>query len=68
MQRVGSETDLLDRIEVVVDQDADPLDFDRLLDALDRLVERRLAARKPAASGGTPAAVDLTTGTERRTA
>jgi hypothetical protein len=68
VKQAGSlDADLLD-LDLVVDQHADPLDEDQFLDVLDRLVERRLAARKPAASSGTPAAVDLTTGTERRTA
>ena len=60
--------DLLARVKVVVDPDADPFDLDRFLDALDRLVERRLQAkRKLTTSGGTPAAaVDLTTGDKGR--
>ena len=35
-----------DALVVVVDQDTPPLDVDRLLDVLDRIVERRLSARK----------------------
>jgi len=42
VQVVSSETDLLDRFKVVVDGQAEPVDLDRFLDALDRLVERRL--------------------------
>ncbi len=32
-----------DALVVVVDHDAEPFDVDRFLDALDRLVERRLS-------------------------
>lgn len=32
-----------DALAIVVDQDAEPVDVDRLLDALDRLVERRIS-------------------------
>ena len=35
-----------DAFVVVVDHDAEPADIDRLLDALDRIVERRLAQCK----------------------
>ena len=35
--------DPLDHLHLAVDQDAEPADVDRLLDALDRIVERRLA-------------------------
>jgi len=42
VQVAGNDTDFLDRFEVVVDHQAEPLDLDRFLDALDRLVERRL--------------------------
>jgi predicted GTPase len=42
--------DPLDRVDVVVDQDGEPLDVDRFLDALDRIVERRLSQR--ATTGG----------------
>lgn len=45
MQVVRSETDLAARFDVVVDPDAEPGDLDRFLDALDRLVERRLGVR-----------------------
>jgi hypothetical protein len=48
MQVVRPQDDFLDRFAVVVDPDAEPFDLDRFLDALDRLVERRLAARKAA--------------------
>ena len=37
--------DPLDRFDLVVDQDAEPLDVDRFLNALDRMVERRLSQR-----------------------
>ena len=40
-----SPADPLDRVDLVVDQDAKPTDLDRFLDALDRLVERRLSQR-----------------------
>lgn len=42
---VARATPLLDddALTVVVDQDAEPADVDRLLDALDRLVERRIS-------------------------
>ena len=36
----------LDRLEVVPDPAAKPADVDRFLDALDRIVERRLKQRK----------------------
>lgn len=42
--------DPLDRVDVVVDQDAEPADVDHFLDALDRIVERRLSQR--ATTGG----------------
>jgi hypothetical protein len=32
-------------LAVVVDQDAEPVDVDRFLDALDRLVERRISRK-----------------------
>jgi hypothetical protein len=57
-----------DLLDIVVDQDAEPLDLDRFLDALDRLVERRLSQCIHSTPGGTPAAVDLTTGDEGRDA
>ncbi len=37
---------------LVVDQDAEPADVDRFLDALDRLVERRLSQRTQNETGG----------------
>lgn len=37
--------DPLDRVDLVVDQDAAPADVDGLLDALDRIVMRRLSQR-----------------------
>jgi len=46
----------LDRFVLVVDPDADPFDEDGFLDALDRLVERRLSKRSTADSGGPSAA------------
>ncbi len=55
-QARSRDADHLDRLTVVVDHQAEPVDLDQFLDALDRIVERRLAARKPAASVGTPAA------------
>ncbi len=59
----------LDRLAVVVDHQAEPVDLDQVLNALDRLVEWRLKQRTTAAPGGTlPETVDLTTATERRTA
>lgn len=36
------DADLYDKFDLVVDQDAEPFDLDQFLDALDRLVERRL--------------------------
>ncbi len=42
----------LDRFDVAVDSDAEPLDVDRLLDALDQLVERRLAHRHTTTADG----------------
>ena len=44
--KATAQPDLLDRFDLVVDPDAEPLDLDRFLNALDRLVERRLAARQ----------------------
>ena len=44
--------DLLDRIDLAVDQDAEPADVDQFLDALDRLVERRLSQRNQNETGG----------------
>ncbi len=41
----ASPADPLDRFEVVPDPEAKPADLDRFLDALDRLVERRLSQR-----------------------
>ena len=38
----ASPADPRDRFEVVPDPDAEPLDVDRFLDALDRIVERRV--------------------------
>ncbi len=69
VKQAGSlDADLLD-LDLVVDQHADPFDEDQFLNALDRLVEWRLKQRTTAAPGGTlPETVDLTTGTERRTA
>jgi len=56
MRQVGSrDADLLDRFEVVVDPDAEPFDLDQFLDALDRLVERRVSARKAAADSNSTA-------------
>ena len=43
--------DPLDRVDLVVDQDAEPADVDGFLDALDRLVERRLSQRNKNAIG-----------------
>ena len=63
MQVASADLDL----DLVVDPDADPFDEDQFLDALDRLVERRLSQRNQTTSGGTPAAaVDLTTGGKGR--
>ena len=45
MQVVRPHADPFDRVDLVVDQDAKPTDLDRFLDALDRLVERRLSQR-----------------------
>ena len=42
MIALASSADPLDRVDLVVDQDAKPADLDRFLDALDRIVERRL--------------------------
>ena len=42
--------DPLDRFDLVVDQDAEPADVDRFLDALDRLVERRLSQQTEASN------------------
>ncbi len=39
-----------DALVVVVDQDAEPVDVDRLLDALDRIVERRLSKQTEASN------------------
>jgi hypothetical protein len=44
--------DRLDRVDLVVDQDAEPADVDRFLDALDRMVERRLSQRTQNETGG----------------
>ena len=44
--------DPLDRVDLVVDQDAEPADVDRFLDALDRMVERRLSQRTQNETGG----------------
>ena len=35
--------DPFDRVDLVVDQDAEPADLDRFLDALDRIIGRRLS-------------------------
>jgi hypothetical protein len=49
--------DLADRLTVVVDQDAEPADWDEaILDFLEKVVERRLSQRKPTTPVGTPAA------------
>jgi len=57
LKQAGSrDADLLDRVTVVVDPDADPVDLDQFLAALDRLVERRLKRCNQTTSGGTPAA------------
>ncbi len=42
----SSPVDPLDRVDVAVDQTGEPADVDRFLDALDRIVERRLKQRK----------------------
>jgi len=39
-----------DALVVVVDHNAEPLDVDRFLDALDRIVERRLSQRTEASN------------------
>ena len=53
MQVVGAETDLSDRFKVVVDPDAEPADWgEAILTFLERVVERRLAARKAAEQAG----------------
>jgi len=39
---------------VVVDHQAEPVDLDRFLDALDKLVSRRLLQRNETTSGGAP--------------
>ena len=41
----ASPADPLDRVDLVVDQDAKPLDVDWFLDAIDRIVTRRLSQR-----------------------
>ena len=41
-----------DALVVVVDHDAEPADVDRFLDALDRIVERRLSQRTQNEAGG----------------
>ena len=46
MIALASPADPLDRFDIVVDQDAEPADLDRFLDALDRLVERKLSQRR----------------------
>jgi len=47
VQVVSAETDLLDRFDLVVDRDTEPVDLDEvLLDALDKIVERRLLRQK----------------------
>jgi len=54
---VRSQDDLRDRFEVIVDQDAEPADLDEVfLVFVDRVVERRLAARNHSTPAGTPAA------------
>jgi hypothetical protein len=46
MRVVAPAPDLPDRFAVVVDPDAEPVDLDEaLLDFLDKIVERRLAAK-----------------------
>ena len=64
MRVVSPETNLLDRFDVVVDPDAEPIDLGRFLDVLDQIVERRFSQRNPRTSGGTPAmaVVNITTG------
>ena len=52
MIALASPVDPPDRFDLVVDQDAEPADFDRLLDALDRMVERRLSQRTQNETGG----------------
>ena len=52
MIALASLADPLDRFDLVVDQDAEPADVDRFLDALDRLVERRLSQRTQNETGG----------------
>jgi hypothetical protein len=42
----ASPVDPHDRVDLVVDHDAPPFDVDRLLDALDRIVERRLRSTR----------------------
>jgi hypothetical protein len=57
MRVVSVETDLLDRMTIVVDRDANPVDLDEaLLDFLDKIVDRRLSQRKQPTSAGAPAA------------
>ena len=56
MRVIHAEPDLLDRFEVVVDQDAEPVDLDEvLIDFVEAIVERRLSG-KHSTSAGTPAA------------
>lgn len=60
MPQVVSETDLglLDRFDLVVDADAEPVDLDQvLLDFVERIIERRLSRRKQRRTAGAPAAV-----------
>ena len=49
----ASTADPRDRLDVVVDQDAEPADLERFLDALDRIVERRLSQRTEASNEAT---------------
>ena len=51
---VKFQADPLDRFDLVVDQDAEPADVDRFLDALDRLVERRISQRHNDTGGPVP--------------
>ena len=60
VKQAGSLNADFDQFDLVVDHDADPFDLDRFLDALDRLVERRLTQSKHSTSAGTPAAVGST--------
>jgi hypothetical protein len=49
VQVAAADFDLLDRFEVVADQDAEPVDWDEaILDFLETVVERRHSARSTA--------------------